>query len=335
MTEYAQLIINDINNGLTGNYEEDMMYLHKASEKYKNDEESADILREIANIMYEILPENQKSELSNRFEQMKNEVAEEFKVVKNLIESGDYTKAKISMEAILTAVDGSYEENEDSIYMCFNHVIELYIFNYYYKPVKEVKSTDIPYHEFYRTYAYILTNLKSYEEAIEALNKANIWNPVDLDTLLSLTEVYKQKNDLENFLKITKQVYKLCCTRATMARYYRNLAYYYVETYKPEIARALYVYSNIYFPTENAEKELAYIDQATNSKAPEYTLVLLQQVLKENDIELGPDSNTIGIIYRVGQIMMQDGDNARAKDCFTIVYDITNDQEAKELLERL
>ncbi|SEW37895.1 hypothetical protein [[Clostridium] fimetarium] len=335
MTEYAQLIIDSIKKELVGNYDEDMVILHSASEKYKNDEESTDILREIATMMFGILPDSEKMQLASRFEEMKSGVATDFAAVKDMIRDGDFMKAKATMESILTAVEGSYEENEDSIYMSFNHIMEMYIYHFYYKPVKEVKAADIEYNVFYRTYGFILAHLEEYEASMEAHEKAMKWNPVDLDSILSLCEVYKHNNDLDNFLKTTKQAYRYCCTRATMARFYRNVAFYYVEKYKPEVARALYAYSNIYFQTENADNELAYIAKSTDCKTPQYDLATLQQILNENDIELGPDSTTIGIIYRVGQLLMEEGDNVKAKDCFSVVYDITQDAEVRELIEKL
>ena len=109
MTEYAKLIVDSIKNGLTGNQEEDMGILHNASEKYKKDEESTDILREIATMMFEILPDSEKSQLASRFEEMKSGVATDFAAVKNMINVGDFLKAKTTMESRLAAIEGSYE----------------------------------------------------------------------------------------------------------------------------------------------------------------------------------------------------------------------------------
>lgn len=335
MTEYAQLIVDNISKKLSGNYETDMAMLQTAGEKYKNDEESVDILRAIAGMMYAILPDDEKNQLASRFDEMKSGVSADYEEVKELIKAGEFVTAKTIMETILAAVEGAYEENEDSLYMSFNHVMELYIYSYYYKPVKEVRFADIPYNEYYRTYGFVLAQLELFDEAQKAYKNAITWNPVDLDSILSIAEVYKFQNNLEQFLKTTKQIHRFACTRATMARFYRNAAYYYLETLKPEVARALYVYSNIFFDTENANNELTYIEKALNTPTPEYSLAMLQEILKENEIEIGPDSVTIGIIYRVGQMMMEDGDKELAKDCFSIVYDITQDTEVKELLQKL
>lgn len=52
----------------------------------------------------------------------------------------------------------------------------------------------------------------------------------------------------------------------------------------------------------------------------------MQKLFDENGIEPGPQSDTIGVVYRVGELMMKDGDNRLAKDCFSIVYDITQEK---------
>ena len=61
----------------------------------------------------------------------------------------------------------------------------------------------------------------------------------------------------------------------------------------------------------------------------------MQQILEENDVKLGPDADTIGIIYRVGNLMLESKDYDRARDCFAIVYDITQDEETGTILAQL
>ena len=61
----------------------------------------------------------------------------------------------------------------------------------------------------------------------------------------------------------------------------------------------------------------------------------MQEILDKNEVEPGPDSKTIGIIYRVGELMMNDKDYRLARDCFSIVYDITQEAQLKTLLDEL
>ena len=336
MTEYAQYIVDYIKKNLKGDYEADIQYLHDCSEKYSHDEDSADILREIATMMYEILPEEEKSQVSERLEELNGSIDAEYAAVLDMVKCGDFAQAKELMHTLLLSVENRYGEDEDNLYLSLNHVMELYEYSYFQKPEKQIKTTDIQYNEYYRTYGVILMHLKEYEAAIEAHKTAIRWNPVDLDSYLSLGEVYKYMGGhLAEFLEVTKQAHRYCCTRATMARYYRNMGFYYLESYKPDAARAMYVYSNIYFHTEHADGELKYIEEAMKTPTPEYDIQTLQQILEENAVELGPNSETIGVIYRVGKLLLESKDLERARDCFTIVYDITQDEEVGEILTQL
>ena len=227
------------------------------------------------------------------------------------------------------------EKDSAPIYISLNHVMEYYIYAYYFKPDTEVLCTDLPFGEYYRTYGALCMELGKYHAAREAYIHAIEWNPVDLDSILGLAECYKYLEKLERYIAVTAQAYRYCCTRATMARYYRNVGYYHLSKYKTDLARACYIYSNIYYKTDNAEGELKYLEQAIGDKTPEMTIQQMQKMFDENGIEPGPESDTIGVVYRVGQLMMQDGDTKLAKDCFSIVYDITQEEALAKLLDEV
>ena len=67
----------------------------------------------------------------------------------------------------------------------------------------------------------------------------------------------------------------------------------------------------------------------------EYDIRTMQAMFDKENVEPGPDSKTIGIVYRVGELMLQDKEYALAKDCFSIVYDITNEQQLEGVLAEL
>ena len=219
--------------------------------------------------------------------------------------------------------------------MSLNHVMEYYIYAFYFKPDCDVVLSELPYGEYYRSYGDLCVKSGRYKAGIEAYSNAICWNPVDLDAILGLAECYKYLNMLKRYMIVTKEAYRLCCTRATMARYYRNMGFYYLSAYKPEVARACYIYSNIYYKTDNADAELSYIEQALNQETPKLSVKEIQKMFDDEGIEPGPSSDTIGVIYRVGQIMMESQDYRLAKDCFSIVYDITQEEQLEKLLEEL
>ena len=275
-------------------------------------------------------------EFKKLYESGENEKAAEMmkELLENLENNINVRKAGSVSKNDVIAIGGDKDSQKD-IYISLNHVMEYYIYAYYFKPEVDVKCTELPYNEYYRTYGALCMTLGKYNAAKEAYIHAIEWNPVDLDSILGLAGCYKYIGKLERYIAVTVQGYRYCCTRATMARYYRNMGYYHLSKYKTDIARACYIYSNMYYHTDNADSELKYLESALNDKTPKLDIKTMQKIFDENGIEPGPQSDTIGVIYRVGELMMQDNDNKLAKDCFSIVYDITQETALEALINEL
>jgi len=280
------------------------------------------------------------------------ELKEKFADFKQMFLEGRIDEAAALIEELLESIEkqfavrkagrvddrgniGISDEASTVIYMSLNHVMEYYVYAYYYKPEVQVECMPLPIGEYYRSYGDLSIRLGRYKAAAEAYKSAICWNPVDLDAVLGLAECFKYQNMLKRYLIATKEAYKLCCTRATMARYYRNMGFYYLSEYNTEIARCCYIYSNIYFKTENADSELAYIKKALGDETPQWSVREMQNMLDSAGIEPGPQPDTIGVIYRVGELLMEDKEYALAKDCFSICHDITQEEQLAKLLEQL
>ena len=305
-----------------------------------------------------------------------NELKKRYGNYEVVFKSGDYDKAADILGNVLDVIEEEYKgvrkagmidkelvirksEGDGQIWLCTNHIMEYYIYACYFEPEMDVKMPELPIAEYYRTYAELCVKLQKYKRAEDAYKNALCWNPVDLDSYLGLAECYKYLNMITRYLDITKQAYRFCCTRATMARFYRNMGFYYLSSYNTDMAEACYTYSNIYYHTDNADSELEYIKNAlaaaknnenkdsinkdedvitkeeVNENGQKYTIKQMQEMFDKEHVEPGPDSKTIGIIYRVGELMLQDKEYRLAKDCFMIVYDITNEQQLEGLIAEL
>lgn len=264
---------------------------------------------------------------------MSIQIDKKFDECKKLIEQEHFSKAIPLLKEVIEEASALYS-NSSKKYLSFNHILETYYYAYFLKDVSKINYTDYNINAMYRLSGFALMKVNRLDEAVMAYNHGLDWNPVDLDTLLQLGELYKMTNNIKSLRKVSFEAYNFCCTRATLARFYRNLGYYYLEEYKPEIARALYMYSNIYFQTENADNELKFINEATKQEKKDIPLKELQTVLSSEKIPLGPNSDTLGITYRVGQIELDNKNYENAADCFAMVYDLTMDEEVKGLLEK-
>ena len=305
-----------------------------------------------------------------------NELKKRYGNYEEVFKSGDYDKAADILGNVLDVIEEEYKgvrkagmidkelvirksEGDGQIWLCTNHIMEYYIYACYFEPEMDVKMPELPIAEYYRTYAELCVKLQKYKRAEDAYKNALCWNPVDLDSYLGLAECYKYLKMITRDLGITEHADRFCCTRATMARFYRNMGFYYLSSYNTDMAEACYTYSNIYYHTDNADSELEYIKNAlaaaknnenkdsinkdedvitkeeVNENGQKYTIKQMQEMFDKEHVEPGPDSKTIGIIYRVGELMLQDKEYRLAKDCFMIVYDITNEQQLEGLIAEL
>lgn len=253
---------------------------------------------------------------------------------KKWMESQKYSEAAKSLKKITELAEEEYQDKEGK-WFSFNHILESYYYVCFMKDASPLQYTEYNISAFYRLYGFSLMKLQRFEKAKDAYLQAVRWNPVDLDSYIQLAELYKQMKDLENVKKTTLAFYNYCCTRATMARFYRNMGYYYLEKYEPETAVALYQYSNIFCHTDSADRELRFLERAQDKPLEEYELSTLQKMLNEKEIPLGPNPDTLGITFRVGQLEMDQEHFESAKDCFMMVYDLTQDAETKAYIEKI
>lgn len=249
-----------------------------------------------------------------------------------------YKEARITLKELIDYVEPLYVSPLKK-YHSFNHVLDSYYYSYFFKDNKEINFTFHNINDYYRLYGFVLMHLERYDEASMAYNKALEYNPVDVDTFFQLGELCKKMSNLRALRKLTFEVYNFCCSRATMAHFYRNLGYYYLENHKPEEAMILYIYSNIFYETKQALSEMEFLKATVPALDSQFTFSMkrdikkMQEVLETNEIPTGPNPDTIGITYRVGQLEADAKHYENAYDCFSLVYDITLDQKVKEELD--
>ncbi len=266
-------------------------------------------------------------------------IAEKYTLCKNLITKKDYKAARDGLLQLIEMVEPIYISPLKKYYS-FNHVIESYYYAYFYKDDGELTYALHNVNDYYRLLGFVYMHLEKFDEAIMAYNKSLEYNPVDLDTFFQLGELYKKQNNIRSLKKVTFELYNYCCSRATIAHFYRNLGFYYLENKRPKEAMALYIYSNIFYETKQANSELEFL-KASLQLTDEYEDALrndiksLQKILEDLEIPTGPNADTIGITYRVGQLERDAFRYENAYDCFAMVYDLTLDGEVKKELLKL
>ena len=216
-----------------------------------------------------------------------------------------------------------------------NHISEVFLYEYFVAAGKEFEISEADTTAFFKEKARALMAEGNYKAAEQEWIKAHFENPVDMESILSIIACCKQLGDVDGEYAYTTDSYNYCCTRAEMAAYYRNLGWYYLEKYKPDLASACYMYSQLFDKTEQAEDELKFLEKALQRKIEEKSPEELQTILKEHEIPTSANQVTLALLYKAGGEAEAAEQYSQALDCYRMVYDLTADEEVGEKIREL
>ena len=219
--------------------------------------------------------------------------------------------------------------------LCLRHISEVFLYEYYCLGDDEYELTDVdtltPHKERAKELMLSGNYLKSQKEWLDA----HFENPVDMESILGIILCCKQLGDTEGEYSYTTESYNYCCTRAELAAYYRNLGWYYLEKYNPELSAACYLYSKYFEESQQADAELEFLEKAIGKKVSAKDLSQIQNILKENNIPTEANPITLALLYKAAEEAQEAGDKAQALDCYRMVYDLTEDEEVGKRISGL
>ncbi|BCJ99827.1 tetratricopeptide repeat protein [Anaerocolumna chitinilytica] len=226
------------------------------------------------------------------------------------------------------------ENKKDTPYFSPNHLLELYIYEYKVQGEK-FEILDWKLHLIYRELAERYTKKDDLAMALSYYEKALDFNPVDVEVIYGLAHLYRNSGNFDMLYQTAVRMYPFCYTRSDMSKYYRLLGMFYLETYQPELAEALYEYSEYYYPNEVASKEIEFLEKALKRKHQEREISELQEILKKKSIPVIPRQETMGLLYKTAQLELGRNNTEYARFLFLFLYQLTGDEEAGEILTRL
>ncbi|WP_026528878.1 hypothetical protein [Butyrivibrio sp. VCD2006] len=225
--------------------------------------------------------------------------------------------------------------NSDIEVVSLNHISEVYLYEYYVSKGAEYQISETDNAAPHKEKARDFMTTGDINNAQQEWIKAHFENPVDMESILSIISCCKQLGDIEGEYSYTSDSYNYCCTRAEMAAYYRNLGWYFLEKYKPDLASACYMYSQLFDKTKQAEDEIKFLEKALKHKIEEKTPKELQEILKKNDIPTEANSITLALLYKAGEEAEATGMIEQALDCYRMVYDLSGDEEVAGRIKAL
>ena len=219
--------------------------------------------------------------------------------------------------------------------VCLRHISEVFLYEYYCLGDNEYEISAEDTVTPHKDKAKEMVLASDYSGAKQEWLSAHKENPVDMETILGLILCCKQLGDTEGEYSYTAKSFNYCCTRAELAAFYRNLGWYYLEKYKPDISAACYLYSKYFEKSQQADAELEFLEKAIGKKVSKIDLPRIQEILKDNKIPTEANPVTLALLYKAAEEAAGAGDKNQALDCYRMVYDLTADEEVEKRISEL
>jgi tetratricopeptide (TPR) repeat protein len=260
----------------------------------------------------------------------------------HLQDAKNYDDAILILEKLIELVEDAdmFNHTDAAEYFCFNNVLEQVLYDEVFGHGKELFRVPDNYADMYHKYGALLFEAKEYDDAELFLKKAHRWNPVDVDILFELSEVYKLRSDWDTFLSIMKQCLSYAYSNRSLARCYRNLGFYFIEQEQYDVAAALYLFS-LFFDQKNetAYHELKYIEEKTGNtpRQPESTeeASALIHLLNDHEIQTWANPQVTHIAVSMAREAMKADMPNEARSFLSIAYELTGDKDIGEVLDQL
>ena len=330
--------MREITSGFTGDAAVDMKYLQEKCEEYKEHEMAQEILRACGRLMYEMIPDDKKAEMSKALNKDCVGTDAALEEIRFNIYEKNYDKALKMIEGLVKKVEelNMFQDDQVSEYHLFDEFFEEILYRHIYNPTKDLRRPEmIPYTEIYMLYGSLLMELNRLDEAREALQKGLRWSPLNFQIMSEYIETFKMEGDMDKFFEKTVEAFKIAIHAPAVARCFRNLGYYFVEKKLYSEAIAAYLLSTRFEKdSKQVQSELYYINQVAGGiKEPSYEVV--EAYSEKYGFPTGANGDILGLAYTYGKHFMEDGQNEAARYCIGILYELTQDEDVKKMLDSI
>lgn len=326
-------IIEEIKKGLVGDAQKDIAYLQQQGMKYKDHPNAGEILKVLGDMSFDMLPDENKKQFKEimcigdkRLDQVYNEAAE-------LIRKNDFDGAEEPLKKLEQKMDKHFSSEGN---FSFRNRLEEHIYVHIYSPERKYLRTPFDFCQYLSAYGYLLVEKHKPQEAVEKLEKAMKYNPVNPEPRFELAEVYKVMHEPEKLLECIRETLKIAITPYQLSRCYANLGYYCIEIKDYDSAVSFYFESLVYAQNPAVQGELQHIRALTGKTISPPTRDEVLAVFEKYDIKNGPDQELINLIYSLGSYCMEH--NAPPQESLyymQLAYDLSRSEKLLETIDML
>lgn len=246
--------------------------------------------------------------------------------IEEKIKNKEFDSAEQDLLQIINEEKIKNVEDDNYIHYSFYNYIETLIYWRKYRPSKRILQPENNIADVYFLLGFINFETKNYGKTIQYLDKAIEWNPISPQIRLEKADAFRNIGEIERYRVEVEKTYPYIYQSAFMAKYYRELGWYYSEKRIFDLANALYTQSISFLNTDLAKKELMYIAQQENREARFSTKEEINKLFKEYNIPFGISNEITKIIYEDSQNLLKENNIKLANYLYRTLYDITLDK---------
>lgn len=333
-----ETIMSTITAGLTGDAQTDIDYLKQQIEEHRHHEFAQEITRACGRLLYQLMPQEDKAEYQTLMEREQMGMEATLEEIRFAVFRKDYKKAEEMLRSMIHKFEsgGMFRNDQVTEYHSFYEPFEEVLYRFVDRPKKKLHNLELPYAQIYHEYGMLLLDLGRFAQARGILKRAAQWNPANAQIAFDYMETYKKMGDMETYFHLTQKIFLYAFRREDVARCYRNLGSYFVYQKEYQAAMGCYLMS-MDFDTEDqsAPSELYYIQAVTRNTVTRPTQEELEQYAEEYGFPIGADQVVLGMAWKMANKYLDSEKYDAAVYYLKIVYDLTEDEEAKKKLNQI
>ncbi len=287
----------------------------------------------------ELILENMSPEQRNEFERLTRidgvRLDEMHQNIVNLINAKKPLEAIPLAEKLYKKIILEYAETDKIKYVSLRNPFEENLCQLLFKQEKELHRTPFDFATYITTYAYLLIETGANIDAIPVLEKAIEYNPVDVGPRFELTEVYKIIRNKKMVLETTRQTLEIASSPVAIARCYENVGYTLTDFGEYEDAITFYIASTMFHANPAVPLEMQHVASLKGTPVTMKSRNEIIKTMKKYDINFGADQKVIEMASQLSAYYMAQKDNLNAVNTLKILYNLTLDEDVKNLILKL
>ncbi|MDD6278945.1 MAG: tetratricopeptide repeat protein [Oscillospiraceae bacterium] len=324
-------IINELKSNLSGDYNKDSEYLRKAGDKFGK-EGNTDGVRAVGEIIFEIMPENEKQEITNLTHIDGVRMDKFYEQINSAIHEKNMIEAKSLAEKLYAKIMDVYKETDKAKFVTFRNPFEDNLAQLLFKTDKILNRAPFDFATYLTTYAFIIIETGSPIDAVHVLEEAIAFNPVDCGPRFELAEAYKLMKNKDKLIEVTQQTLRIASSPIAIARCYANMGYLCVDLHELDDAVNFYTASVTFAPHPAIPLELKGIAQMKGSDIKQPTHDEIMATMKKYNISFGPDKDVISVAAQLASTFLLNKDMRNAVMSLKMLYNLTQDEKIKDMI---